>query len=74
MVFRVSEYPPSPEQFNSAILLMIYEIFVYSFGIYFFHNWLIKSQFKTIQFQKSNIIYWVFILLTCLIVGCLLIL
>ncbi|PTK75373.1 hypothetical protein BUZ19_00365 [Staphylococcus haemolyticus] len=66
----VSEYPPSPEQFNNAILLMIYEIFIYSFGIYFFHNWLIKNQFKKIiQFQKSNIIYWIFILLTCLIVG-----
>lgn len=65
-----SDYPPAPDKFNNAIMLMIYEIFIYSFGIYFFHKWLIKSHLKkNIQFQKSNIIYWLFIVLTCLIVG-----
>ncbi|MEB7673056.1 O-antigen polymerase [Staphylococcus equorum] len=69
----ISKFPPTSDQFSGAILLMSYELIVYSIAIYIFHKYLIKDVIKRkikhkMKFQKSNIVYLCFILITMIFV------
>lgn len=73
--FGRSNYTPLPLFFNKAIFLMIYEVISYNLFILLFHKLLFKNvelqKYKrqpiNIQFSKSNFVYTVFILFTCLL-------
>ncbi|MES3650221.1 hypothetical protein ABFE51_00640 [Staphylococcus saprophyticus] len=44
--YGVSNYSPSNDQFNNAIIFMCYEVIIYSFAIYIFNKILIKKRMK----------------------------
>lgn len=67
--YGVSNYSPSNDQFNNAIIFMCYEVIIYSFAIYIFNKILIKKENENIIiFGKSNFIYTIFIFITIAIV------
>lgn len=63
--FGRSYNTPSSESFETAILLMIYEIFIYSISIYIFHRKLIpeNQNLRTnIKFPNQTLVYFLFLI------------
>src|SRR5699024_10576448 len=64
-----SSISPSQENFNRAIMIMIYEIIVYNIFIYIFHNKFFKNKKlnkESVKFAKSSFVYFVFLIVTIL--------
>ncbi len=66
-----SSISPSQENFNRAIMIMIYEIIVYNIFIYIFHNKFFKNKKlnkESVKFAKSSFVYFVFLIVTILLI------
>ncbi|MEB7965763.1 hypothetical protein [Mammaliicoccus sciuri] len=66
-----SSISPSQENFNRAIMIMIYEVIVYNIFIYIFHNKFFKNKKlnkESVRFAKSSFVYFVFLLVTILLI------